>query len=155
MARAFVDVNMFSEEWFAPIAEELLKNDKVVFVFSQAHAFLREFGLVRKALAFYKLAGELKTASGVRRRIDVDETDIDYHMAYLNGQQCFAQSGDCDDPHIFSLIYTKPTKFVFTMDMRMAACRNHINQYVESRYCDFIVIADLAVYKRHRQEILQ
>lgn len=153
MARTLLDINVFSEEWFAPILKELLQNKNVTFLYGASQDFKREIGKARKALDFYKLVGQMKTVSGGRRRLDVNAEDIDEHVEYLSGQQCFADSGDCDDPHIFSIIYNKPTKYVFTMDMRIARCRNHINQYVDNRYCDFIVIGSADVYMRHRQSI--
>lgn len=154
MARAFVDINVFSEDWFTPILKELSQSKNVIFTYGHSTDFDREFGKVRKALEFFQRIGQLKTANGGKRRLDVYSKDIEPQVEFLLGQQCFSGSSDCDDAHIFSLIYAKPTKYVFSMDMRIARCRDHINQYVDNRYCDFIVIGNPEIYKRHRQDIM-
>lgn len=154
MARALLDINVFSEEWFAPILKELADSKNVVFLYGKSEEFKREIGKARKALEFYKIIGQMKTSNGVCRRLDVSAEDINVHVDYLSRQQCFANSGDCDDPHIFSIIYSKPTRYLFTMDMRIARCRNHIIKYVDNRYCDFIVIGSADVYMQHRQSIV-
>jgi len=154
MARAFVDINVFSEDWFSPILKELMTSKNVIFTYGHSEDFDREFGKARKALEFYKLIGQLKTSRGEKRRLDVSSEEIEPQIQYLLGQQCFVESKDCDDPHIFSLIYAKPTKYVFSMDMRMARCRDHINRSIDNRYCDFIVIGDADIYRRHRQAIM-
>lgn len=149
-----MDINVFSEDWFAPILKELVDCKNVVFTYGHSKDFDREFSKARKALEFYQRIGQLKTNSGEKRRLDVLSQDIDPHVEFLLNQQCFSGSSDCDDPHIFSLLYAKPTRYVFSMDMRMARCRDHINQFIENRYCDFIVIGDAGIYRRHRQAIM-
>lgn len=153
MARALLDINIFSEEWFAPVLADLLAAKNVVFVYGMSSQFTREIGRARKALEFYQRVGQMRTSGGDKRRLDVAGGEIDGHIDFLQGQQCFAENGDCDDPHIFSVIYAKPTRFVFSMDMRLARCRTYINQFVDNRYCDFIVIGGADVYRRHRQAI--
>jgi hypothetical protein len=154
MARAFLDVNMFSERWFIPVREELLRSKNLVFTFSQSSSFIREFSRCTDGLKFYKLVGELRTSSGEKRRFDVDPARVEEQENFVNSQHCFVNAQECDDPHIFSLIYNKPTRYIFSMDTRLAQCRSIIQNQLDNRYCNFIVISDLETYKVHRQAII-
>lgn len=153
MARVFVDVNIFSDAWFSPVLGDLIKSKNVQFVFGTSALFQEEQGRVRKALELYKILGQMKAGNGQRKRIDVEAEELERHQAYIDAQQCFIGSADCDDPHIFALLYLKPTHFVFSNDARLAACRDHINQFVDSRYCDFIIISAAATYAVHKHAI--
>lgn len=154
MARVFIDCHMFSEAWFAHPLEELIKSPKVIFVFGLSKKHNEERSKVRKALEFYKLVGNLKSADGATRRIDTTAAELDPHEEFLSSQQCFDDCNHCDDPHIFALVYLKPTRYVFSKDARIAKCRSHINKTIDNKYCRFSIILNLALYNRHKQKIL-
>lgn len=154
MARIFIDCHMFSEAWFAEPLEEMLKAPNVFFVFGLSRKHNEERAKVRKALEFYKLIGMLKSADGTIRRIDTSAAELAPHEDFLSNQQCFSNCNHCDDPHIFALVYLKPTPYVFSKDARIAKCRSIINKTIDKRYCQFSVIVNLKLYERHRQKIL-
>lgn len=154
MARVFIDVNMFSLDWFKPVLSELVASKSVNFAFSGSAMMTSELDKVRQGLQFYKTAGQLRDTSGRSRRVDASVSELERQERIISNQQCFIDSSDCDDPHIFALIYTKPTPFVFSTDVRLARCRDHINQYMQARYCGFIVVSSADVYNKHRQHIL-
>lgn len=154
MARVFVDPHMFSESWFKAVLPELVKCPKVVFVFGLSEKHLEERGRVRQALEFYKIVGYLRSPDGEGRRVDVLKSDLDEHEDFLNGTKCFVDCDDCDAPHIFALVFVKPTPYIFSMDARMAKCRGVINKNVDKKYCQFIIVSKDKIYKDHRPAIM-
>lgn len=154
MARIFIDAHMFSEAWFPEILREMIASNRVTFVYGEIDKLTIEISKVRQALNFYKAVKNLKTADNCSRRVDAARDVLEARCDILSNERCFVDCTDCDDPHIFALIYVKPTRYVFSRDARMARCRDTINPYVESRYCRFRVISTEAVYRSHRQRIL-
>jgi hypothetical protein len=138
---------MFSEEWFKPILMELTQSDKVLFLFSLNKIYSSEIQRSKKALEFYKIIGK-------KRLVEADQETVDDHIGRLLSHEDFSSCSDCDDAHIFAMIWTKPTRYVFSMDARMAKCRDKINRSIESRYCDFIVISKRPTYDFHRLSII-
>ncbi len=148
MARVFVDVNLFSTDWFRTILEaDLVPNKAVRFVYSDDSITSKEHEKAKKAATFYKLMG----MQG--RRDDVGKADCEKHQTILQSLSEWQDEGACDDPHIFSMVYNKPTGYVFSSDTRIAKCRDCIRKVVENRYCDFIVIAKGTTYLEHRHDI--
>ena len=148
MARVFIDCHMFSQEWFKTVLKELVDKDSVMFVYGGSSRLANELARVRDALRFFKLVGDL------RRRIDADVIEIERHIRIIEADKNYKTCQECDDSHIFSIIYVKPTPYVFSMDARMARCRDKINKTLDKRYCNFIVISDVDVYNCHKVHIL-
>jgi len=150
MARVFVDVSIVSQDWFkARVLTELVQNRAVRFTYSkfgklaEEHENAKRFGLLMKRL------------SDQGRTDNVSAESSDVHVEKLTSLKNWQDEGACDDPHIFALIYEKPTKYVFSADQRIARCRDCINKVVENRYCDFILITREATYIEHKQNILK
>lgn len=154
MARVFIDAHMFGEAWFKDVLEELIRCNRVSFVYGEIDKLKTEISKVRKALEFFRLARDLKDSNNKSRRVDAPLDDINAHNEYIQNRQCFVDCGDCDDSHIFALIYVKPTPYIFSMDARIAKCRDVINSSVDSRYCKFIVVSNDPTYKNHKHAIL-
>jgi predicted nucleic acid-binding protein len=148
MARVFIDCHMFSEEWFKSVLGELLNKDSVTFVYSESTKMMKELSKVRAALQFYKIVGEKK------RRNDADTEEVEKHTKVVENDENYDSCSDCDDSHVFAMIYVKPTPYVFSMDARMARCRDRINKSMNKRYCDFIVISDKNIYGDHKSKII-
>lgn len=154
MARVFIDAHMFSEGWFKDILQELIGCQNVEFVYANVTKLNAEMSKVRQALEFLKIAGVLKKPDKSPRRIEASPIEVEKQQTLLESMKCFTKCADCDDPHIFALIYVKPTPYVFSKDARMARCRDEINKTVESRYCKFIVISTAQTYAAHRHSVL-
>lgn len=154
MARVFIDGHMFGVEWFKQALTEMLRSDNVVFIFGRHEKLDGEIGRVRDALAFYKMAGQLKTKTGARRRDDVNAEEFGTRIDHLVASPAYNSCAACDDPHIFALVWLRNTPFVFSCDLRLAVCRNHLRKSVDNRYCNFRVIANVQVYGDHRHAIL-
>ena len=149
MAHVIIDRSIFSHEWFRPVRGELLKNRNVRIIYSKAYEAFDSIRNYRDLFEYFKAAHKLN------KREDVDyeqcAIQIDFlrqHQAWLSNSTC------CDDPHIFSLVYLKSCRFVFSMDHRLAACRDAINPYIKSEYCRFIIISSPDTYTKHRQSII-
>lgn len=155
MARVFIDAHLFSESWFKAPLSEMLGCKNVTFTYGESQQILREMARVRQALGFYKMVGSLKTASNKSRREDAGRVDLEHHQKYLQGEDCYNKCTHCDDAHIFSLVYVKPTPYIFSNDHRMAKCRDVINKHIDKRYCNFIIISDNNTYKNHRGGIFK
>lgn len=154
MARVFIDVHMFAEGWFKSILEELRANKNVTFTYSPIPKLEGELAKVRAAVDFFKAIGNLKDSGGASRRDDAPVDEVEHHYNLLETTDCFARCPACDDPHIFAIIYVKPTKFVFSKDIRIAVCRDTINRSLDRRYCRFIVISKVTTYEAHKAKIL-
>lgn len=150
MARVFVDVSVVSHSWFTPrILTELIDNKAVRFTYTK-------FGQLAKEHEQSKKFGQLmKRLSDQGRTDNVSEEQAKLHTVKLTSLQNWKNNPACDDPHIFALVYEKPTNYVFSADMRIAQCRDCMNKIVDNRYCDFIVIAKEETYTEHRQKILK
>lgn len=148
MARVFLDVNVFSESWFAPILRELVGAREVLFVYSPVKKL---DGELARAV---KLAEFLKIASSMNKVVVADPDETQAHMDYLEAQDRWGAEAACDDPHIFAIVYVRGVRFVFSMDRRIARCRGTINQAIDARYCGFIVIDREVTYRAHRASIL-
>lgn len=147
MARVYVDANVISEGWFRVVADEIKTDQRVRFAYSRHAKSTAEAGRCKKLLEFLK-------AMTLLGRVDwVDGARTEQHISYLskNGEWC--EANGCDDGHLFATIYEKPTPYVFTMDMRIAKCRDRINRVVDARYCDFSVVGSLEIYTAHRAKI--
>lgn len=153
MARVFIDCHMFSQLWFKEILPELVNSHSVTFVYSATNKLSVELSKVRQALNFYKLVAGLKGQSGKSRLDDAHDPTVNRHVEYLENNPAFIECECCDDSHIFAIVYSKPTKYVFSHDTRMAKCRDHINKSIDKKYCDFIIISQQSVYKAHRAQI--
>lgn len=154
MARVFIDAHMFGEAWFKEVIKELIKCKRVSFSYGEIDKLNTEISRVRKALEFFKIARELRDDNNKSRRVDASPQDMTYHEEYIKRQNCFTSCNDCDDPHVFALIYAKPTPYVFSMDKRMAKCRDTINTAIDSRYCNFIIVSSDSTYRTHKHAIL-
>lgn len=149
MARVFVDVSIVSQEWFkSKTLVELIASQAVRFTYTKCgkladeHEQSKKFGYLMKRL------------SDQGRTDIVSEEQAQFHADKLTKLQKWQEQQACDDAHIFALVYEKPTRYIFSADMRIAKCRDCLNQFVENRYCDFIVIGKEDVYIQHRQKIL-
>lgn len=152
MARIYIDPHMFSEDWFKKTLPELVKVKSVIFVFGHSEKHLTERQKARKCLEFYKALKGQKN-DGVSRVLDVSSEDLSKHEEFLKLQSCFSNCPHCDDPHIFALVYVKPTPYIFSMDARIAKCRGVINQNIENRYCQFSLIQSHDIYHAHKSAI--
>ena len=153
MARVFLDCHIFSQDWFKNALRELVAAPAVIFVYSQASQMKKEISAVRQALQFYKVMSSQKNRWGQSRCVIADFDEVNHHISRLEGTGAFSNCSACDDPHIFAMIYVKPTRYVFSHDVRMAACRDKINKTMDKRYCDFVVISNSTVYAEHRPNI--
>lgn len=153
MPRIYIDPHMFSDAWFKEILKELLGCTSVTFSYAASNKITGEISKVRQALAFYKMVGGLKVGSKSRRD-DADSQEIEKHQRMLENLRCYSDCSDCDDAHIFALVYLKPTPYIFSKDHRMAKCRDKINKHIDKRYCNFIIISDKNVYGKHRRVII-
>jgi hypothetical protein len=154
MARVYIDPHMFSEAWFQGVLGDLVKCTKVIFSYGESKKMSGEISKVRQALAFYKMVGQLRTTSNQPRRHDADKKDLEDHQNILEGMKCYKDCTHCDDAHIFSLVYLKPTPYIFSKDQRMAKCRGELNKHVDKRYCNFIVISTDEIFKVHKNAVL-
>jgi hypothetical protein len=148
MARVFLDVCAASADWFDDIARELVEEEKVRFSYSPVGKLLEEHSNNTKIRDFYKAVRDMG------RRDDADATAVQSRMDYLEGIKAWRSEKDCDDPHIFAIVFEKPTRFVISKDDDMANCRGCINKVVENRYCNFVIISRRASYDSHRHESL-
>ncbi|QIZ82107.1 hypothetical protein [Thalassovita gelatinovora] len=149
MARVFLDVNLFGQEWFGPIKVELQECSSVRFSYSRVQKLLDEHQKNVKAKTFYQIMSQLN-------RVDVaDSNAVQKRMDKLQENKKWKNEKDCDDPHIFAIVYEMPTPYVFSSDTDMANCRRCIQNSVDSKFCQFIVIASDAIYRKHRQKVLK
>lgn len=154
MARVYLDCNIFSQAWFSGVLRELIENRNVTFTYCEGTKINAELSRVRQALTFYKAIGAQKTASGKSRRVDAPPSEVEKHELILRAVPKYISCRHCDDAHIFALVYVKPTKYIFSTDNRMAKCRGVLNQTIDKRYCDFIVLTDDSIYRTHKVSIL-
>jgi hypothetical protein len=148
MARVFLDVNAFSASWFLDVVDELIKSPAVRFAYSPVSKLLDEHEKNFKIRQFYK------SVLDMGRRDDADADAVAERMEFLEGLDEWKKEKDCDDPHIFALIYEKPTRYVISSDEDMANCRGCIRRVVDKRYCGFIVVSRKNIYETHRHSIL-
>lgn len=147
MARVLIDASIFGESWFQNAMKSLLEDDKVRFTYTTHKKMLAEHQNARSLGALYKRLGD------IGRRDDVSSTAVERHVNHLEGIEEWLTNADCDDPHIFALVYAKPTRFVFTKDSRMGNCRDCLRSTIDKRYCQFILVMSSQTYRRHRTEI--
>lgn len=148
MARVFIDGHMFGCDWFLEVLPTLLSSKNVRFAYAPSQKLLGELGRVRKGLEFYRRMGD------IGRRDDAPQVEAEGHIRFLTSQRVWVDCSDCDDAHIFAIVFLKPVAFVFTEDSRIARCRDRINSEVSGRYCGFSLIKSSANFKIHRSAIL-
>jgi len=148
MARVHVDVCVFGKSWFNKIYDDLVKSENVIFTYSPSSKFIEEHEKATNAAKFYKLMKDMG------KREDADADDVQEHSNYLESFDEWNAERDCDDPHIFSLVFVKPTKYIITSDEDIANCRRCINRVVNKRYCNFRLICSEANYNHHKNDIL-
>lgn len=149
MARVAIDPHMFGELWFNAVREELIKSGSVRFAYSRLLKEGMELSKQRAALQFFKLVGEIK------RRDDAHvETCKRFCEALLTEPAWGEHREVCDDAHLFSLVRTLPTEFVFSKDVRMAKCRDCLNGKVEAGYLRFSLISSEALFRKRKHDIL-
>lgn len=139
---------MFGQGWFQAMLPELVGSDHVRFSYSKAKHMAGEISRVRKLTELLSIMSRLNRVDLVKGNIDRSIRDIETHPAWMT-------SAACDDPHIFALVYNMPTRYIFSQDHRLAQCRGHMNRFIDSRFCAFIVISDLDAYRDHRYSILK
>lgn len=125
----------------------LADDDNVTFLYSGCKKNIEELRKTPKLLEFLK---QMKTLG---RRDDASSEDCETHINSLNAKGEWAAEKSCDDPHIFAMIYEKPTRFVFTTDACLATCRNYMRATIDQRYCNFILIKTRTNYNKHRPDI--
>lgn len=108
---------------------------------------LKEHERAKKAAEFYKLVGDLN------KRDDAEKEKVESHIKYLTSLMAWEKEKDCDDPHIFALVFEKPVDYVLTSDQDIANCRKCMNEVVDNRYCQFRLISSEANYKLHKSKI--
>lgn len=149
MARVAIDPHMFGEAWFAEIRGELLKSRNVRFSFSGLLQEHIEISRRKDVLTFYKLVGELN------RRDDAHQPTAKRNEENLVVDQHWVQNKSiCDDPHIFALVKSLPTKYVFTLDLRMVKCRDCLRGKIDNNYLRFSAITTATAYESNRVDIL-
>lgn len=150
MARVFIDVSIFGFSWFKETLFELRNCSHVKFVVSRDRKMLGEIERATKLAQFHQLMAaqnrlEVVPAASAGPRVEFLES----HPAWTANHKV------CDDPHIFAMVFERPTRYIFSNDDRLARCRNRLNRSIDHRYCGFIVIHDATTYMRHRSRILR
>jgi hypothetical protein len=149
MARVAIDPHMFGEIWFKEVIKELMKSGCVRFAYSGLPKEIIELSKQRDALRFFKSVGEIK------RRDDAHEATCSrYYNALLIEPAWQKHKAVCDDAHLFSLVRTLPTEFVFSKDIRLSKCRDCLNGTVEAEYLRFSLISNEDVFRKRKREIL-
>lgn len=149
MARVALDPHIFGEIWFNEVKSELIMNNNVRFSFSGLPQEGLEMSRRRDILAFYKQVGAL------RRRDDAHKETAERNHGNLAANTHWIQNRRvCDDPHIFALVKSLPTRYVFTRDLRLVQCRDCLNGRVDADYLRFAAITTKESYKSNRVGIL-
>lgn len=150
MAKVIIDASAFSLDWFRrKLADDLLSNPKVKFVFSTHDRMMRE---IEKNEQYAKL---FRVLEGDSRRVVVSEQEFDRLVEPLTSAGIWTENSKiCDDEHVFVLVRSKRARFVFTKDSRMARCRDCIRSSVKSEYCSFVALIKEKAYLDHREQIL-
>ena len=148
MTRVLIDCHLFYDGWFVEVLRELQRHKNIEFLYSKEEKYYSEIGANRKALEFFKLMGLLG------KLCIADESEVSHRRAELESQAVWNSCGACDDPHIFAMVYVKPTKYIFSEDKRIGTCRTTINKSLSSRYCGFRVISSRALFDSHKHDIM-
>ncbi len=154
MVRVYIDPHMFGRDWFNEVLDSMVESGNVKFVYCASEAVLAEASKVRSALKFYKLMGSAKGKDGKPLRDDVCKNLFKKRMEIVQSVKCYESNESCDDAHIFSIVYLKNVRFVFSCDHRLGRCRDSIRQVVSKKYCRFAILSTQAVYDRHSRSIL-
>lgn len=150
MARVAIDVHMFGEQWFGAVRQELVRSENVRFAYSQLNKATTELSRVREAAKFFKLMGDVK------RRDDAHtETVARFHDQITSQVAWKRNHGRCDDGHVFALVRTLPTPFVFTLDVRMAQCRDCLSGKIDAAFLRFSIVKSPDNYNALRVLILR
>lgn len=147
MARVIIDTCIFGDKWFKETLDKLIDDDKVQFTYTSHEKMMGEHENAPKLLAFYKRMGDRN------RRIDAAPDATGRHMAKIEGHPEWQAAPECDDPHMFAIVYLKPTRYIFSKDTRMAKCRDCMNKHINGKYCNFRIISSKKVYEQLRNEI--
>ncbi|MDH0912079.1 hypothetical protein N5C66_22785 [Rhizobium pusense] len=149
MARVILDSCIIGEKWFTDkILPGLLEDENVTFTYTEHEKMVGELEQARKLQKIYKLMGD------AGRRNDVTSSEAKKHIQALERNQHWQREEDnCDDPHIFAMVYSKPTRFVFTTDKRMGRCRDCMIRVINKRYSNFLLVMSESTYKKLRAEI--
>jgi hypothetical protein len=140
---------MFGEGWFAKVREELVRVRKVRFVFSPVEKGTLEISKVREAVRFVKQMSDVKRIDTIRTEyVDREMQFLQTHSVWIAHKRC------CNDSHFFALHAVLPVEFVFSMDAKMALCRNIIGKELGIKYSGFAVITTFEVYCRKRDSII-
>ncbi len=149
MARVAIDPHMFGELWFNVAVDELIKSGSVRFAYSGIPKEGMELSKRRDAMRFFKQVGDIK------RRDDAhEETCRRFWEALLIEPAWDRHKKVCDDAHLFSLVRTLPTEFVFSKDIRIAKCRDCLNGKVEAGYLRFALISSEALFRKRKKDIM-
>lgn len=155
MARVYIDPHMFSSAWFGEALTEMIQSRQVQFVYCHCAPVETEASKVRKALEFYQRIGQMKDRNGGRLRADVPADLFQNHLLRVQSNGTYCNEQNCDDAHIFALAYIKNVSYVFSMDHRLARCRDALNRIIHRRYCSFAVLSNDNVYDVHKPQILR
>lgn len=147
MSRVFIDTSVVGESWFSDIVQEMLKSKKIRFAYTEHPKLSGEEDRCRKLRQLYQIAGKI----GIRDDIDVSECDK--HVNFLNGLTEWINEKACNDPHVFAMTFIKPIQYVFTSDTSMAKCRGCLSGVVDAKYCGFRLIASKDNYDSNRHLI--
>lgn len=149
MARVFIDPHMFGEQWFLEIKGDLVRAPSVRFAYSGLRQEGLELSKKRAALEFFQLMGKAKKRDDANPEVcERNQGELISNGGWLSNRST------CDDPHIFSLVKTLPTPYVFSCDSRMASCRDCLSGNLDSEYLRFSIIQTRQIYLRLKQSIL-
>ncbi len=141
-----IDCHVFGESWFASVAKDLINSNKSKVAYSNHFKFQSESG--KKAAQFYKLVGDKK------KRVDADELAVATLIEDLAKDPSFVAFQECDDPHMFALLFVTGGSYLFSMDKRLCTCRNKLSGTKMKKYSNFKVLSGSVVYGKHRNNII-
>jgi hypothetical protein len=148
MARVFVDVSLFGEGWFQVARRDFDTAPAVKLVYAGVEKLEKEHEKALSVKRYFKLMAD-------RGRVEfLDFVEVQRHIDLLESHVVWRGEESCDDPHIFAIVFSRATPFVFSTDKRIAKCRGCLRGEVDSRYCRFVVISNERVYDRHKRQIL-
>lgn len=148
MARVIIDVSALALDWFQEALKDMSNSKTVVFVYTEQEKYAEELRRSPKLLQFIKLMMQ-------KGRVDVADSDkCDAHVNYISSlTPWLTNSHCCDDPHLFAMVYEKPTGFIFSNDARLAKCRGCLRNSINRRYLGFSAIRTKNSYDRLRHQI--
>lgn len=147
MVQIMIDVSVYGSRWFQRALFDIEKDESVHFLYSDDWKYQQELRKTPKLLAF------LKSMAQDSRLIITDKNATEARIEFLQSKKEWQREEACDDPHIFAMIYEKPTRFVFTGDGRLRKCRTCMRKVVKKRYSKFILISNEGNYEKYRSEI--